>query len=159
MTFWDDLGKKASVAADKVAQQAKVLSEIAKLNSAVSGEEKKMNANYSAIGKLYVSLHKDDCEEAFESMIAAIAESETKIAECKAKIRAVKGVCICEKCQAEMPLGNAFCSACGAPMPKVEEVVVEAEEVVDTFEDFVDTTAEVVEEIFVTEEQAEETEE
>lgn len=140
MAFWDNLSKKASEAADKVAQQAKVISETAKLNSAVSEEERKINTNYSEIGKLYVSLHKDDCEEAFAAMIAAIAESEAKIAEYKEQIKVVKGVVVCEKCNAEMPRGTAFCSACGAPMPKVEEEVAEGEDVVDT-------TAEVVEEV------------
>ena len=141
MAFWDNLSKKASEAADKVAQQAKVISETAKLNGAVSEEERKINTNYSEIGKLYVSLHKDDCEEAFAAMIAAIAESEAKIAEYKEQIKTVKGVVVCEKCNAEMPRGTAFCSACGTAMPKVEEeVVVESEEVVDT-------TAEVVEEV------------
>ena len=150
MAFWDNLGKKASEAADKVAQQAKVLSETAKLNGAVAEEERKINATYSEIGKLYVSLHKDDCEEAFVAKIAAIAESEAKIADYKEQIKVVKGVQVCEKCKAEMPRGTAFCSACGAPMPKVEEVVVENEEIVDT-------TAEVVEEVFVEESVAEDT--
>ena len=150
MAFWDNLGKKASEAADKVAQQAKVLSETAKLNGAVAEEERKINATYSEIGKLYVSLHKDDCEEAFVAKLAEIAESEAKIADYKEQIKVVKGVQVCEKCKAEMPRGTAFCSACGAPMPKVEEVVVENEEIVDT-------TAEVVEEVFVEESVAEDT--
>ena len=146
MAFWDNLGKKASEAADKVAQQAKVISETAKLNSSVSEEERKISANYSEIGKLYVSLHKDDCEEAFAELIAAITESEAKIAEYKEQIKVIKGVAVCEKCGAELPRGTAFCSACGAPMPKIEEEVeVEAEDVVDT-------TAEVVAEEVVAEE-------
>ena len=153
MAFWDNLSKKATEAADKVAQQAKVISETAKLNSAVSEEERKINANYSEIGKLYVSLHKDDCEEVFAAMIAAISESEAKIAEYKEQIKVVKGVAVCEKCHAEMPRGTAFCSACGAPMPKVEEEVVAESEAV------VDTTAEVVEEAPVVEEPVEKTEE
>lgn len=149
MAFWDNLSKKASEAADKVAQQAKVISETAKLNSAVSEEERKINTNYSEIGKLYVSMHKDDCEEAFAAMVAAIAESEAKIVDYKEQIKVIKGVQVCEKCLAEMPRGTAFCSACGAAMPKVEEeVAVEAEEVVDT-------TAEVVEETPVAEENTE----
>ena len=152
MAFWDNLGKKASEAADKVAQQAKVLSETAKLNSAVSEEERKISTNYSEIGKLYVSMHKDDCEEAFAAMIAAIVESEAKIADYKEQIKVIKGVQVCEKCLAEMPRGTAFCSACGAPMPKVEE------EVVAEAEDVVDTTAEVVEEAPVTEEPVQNTE-
>lgn len=151
MAFWDNLSKKASEAADKAAQQVKVLSETTKLNSAVSEEEKKINTNYSEIGKLYVSLHKDDCEEAFAAMIAAIAESEAKIADYKEQIKVVKGIQVCEKCLAEMPRGTAFCSACGAPMPKTEEVAAESEEIVDT-------TAEVVEEAPVAEEPAENTE-
>lgn len=145
MAFWDNLSKKASEAADKAAQQVKVLSETTKLNSAVSDEEKKISVNYSEIGKLYVSLHKDDCEEAFAEMIAAIVESEAKIAEYKEQIKVIKGVQVCEKCLAEMPRGTAFCSACGAPMPKVEEEIV-------------DTTAEEVEEAPVAEEPVENTE-
>lgn len=120
MAFFDNLGKKASEMTAKAMQKAQELSETTKLNSLISEEEKKINNTYYQIGKLYVSLHSEDSEEAFAGMIASVAEGEQKISGYRRQIQDIKGVQRCEKCGAEVARGVAFCSSCGAPMPKVE---------------------------------------
>ena len=122
MALWDSLSKKASETTAKAVQQAKMMSEVAKLNSLVSDEEKKINNNYYQIGKLYVAMHRDDYAEDFGGMITAIVESEQKIKEYRVQIQEVKGVVRCSNCGAEVPKGIAFCSACGNAMPQVEVV-------------------------------------
>ncbi len=120
MAFFDNLGKKASEATAKAMQKAQELSEISRINSLISEEEKKNNATYYQIGKLYVSVHGSDGEENFSGMVAAVLEGEQKINDYRKQIQNIKGVQRCEKCGAEVARGVAFCSSCGAPMPKVE---------------------------------------
>ncbi len=120
MAFFDNLGKKASEATAKAIQKAQELSEISRVNSLISEEEKKINATYYQIGKLYVSVHGSDGEENFSGMVAAVLESEQKINDYRKQIQNIKGVQRCEKCGAEVARGVAFCSSCGAPMPKAE---------------------------------------
>ena len=120
MAFFDNLGKKASEMTAKAMQKAQELSETTKLNSLISEEEKKINNTYYQIGKLYVSLHSEDSEEAFAGMIASVAEGEQKISGYRRQIQDIKGVRLGEKCGAEVARGVAFCSSCGAPMPKAE---------------------------------------
>jgi len=123
MAFFDNLGKKASETTAKAMQKAQELSEISRLNSLISDEEKKINAAYLEIGKLYVSVHSSDSEDNFSGMVAAVLEGTNKIAEYKKQIQNVKGIQRCEKCGAEVPKGVAFCSSCGAAMPKEEPVL------------------------------------
>lgn len=121
MAFFDNLGKKASEATAKAMQKAQELSEISRVNSLISEEEKKINATYYQIGKLYVSMHGSDGEENFSGMVAAVLEGEQKINDYRKQIQNIKGIQRCEKCGAEVARGVAFCSSCGAPMPKVED--------------------------------------
>lgn len=125
MAFFDNLGKKASEATAKAIRKAQELSETTKLNSLISDEEKKVNNAYYQIGKLYVSLHSGDGDEAFAGMIAGIFEAEQRISAYRAQLQDIKGVQRCEKCGAEVTRGVAFCSACGAPMPRAETGVPE----------------------------------
>lgn len=126
MAFFDNLGKKISQAGQTAVQKTKEMADIAKLNSSISDEEKKINDSYREIGKLYVSLHDADHEVDFAELIANIHDAEGKIAEYQQQIKDIKGVVRCEKCGAEVSNNAAFCSSCGAPMPVVKPV--EAEE-------------------------------
>ena len=120
MSFWNNLGQKASETTAKAMQKAKEMSDLAKLNSMISEEEKKINNAYHQIGEVYVSLHKFNHEEEFHDLIGTIQESEQKIESYKEQIQEVKGVVKCPRCGAELQKGVAFCSSCGAPMPIVQ---------------------------------------
>lgn len=133
MSFFDDLGKKISQAGQTAVQKTKEMADVAKLNSAVSDEEKRIEDSYKEIGKLYVSLHTADHEADFDAYFSAIQEAENKIKEYRQQLKEIKGVVKCEKCGAEVAKDAAFCSSCGAPMPKEtpaeEAPVAEAVEV------------------------------
>ncbi len=118
MAFFDELGKKISNAGQTAVQKTKEMADIARINSAISDEEKKTNNSYYQIGKLYVAKHPADFEEDFAGMISAIKESEIKIREYRQQIQDIKGVIHCKKCGAEVANNIAFCSSCGSPMPK-----------------------------------------
>lgn len=127
MAFFDDLGKKLSQAGQSAVQKTREMADIAKLNSAISDEEKRIDNGYLEIGKLYVSLHDAEHEADFDGLIAAIHESEGKIKDYQQQIKDIKGVVKCEKCGAEVSNNAAFCSSCGAPMPVVKPVETPAE--------------------------------
>ena len=153
MAFFDDLSKKLSQATQTTVQKAQEMAEVAKLNSMVNDEEKRIESAYSQIGKTYCELHKDDYEEAFAEAMESIAAASAKIVELKKQIQTVKGVVICTKCGAEVPTGSAFCSACGGQIV-VEEPVADAEATEEPA--VLEGTVEVTEE--ATEESAVETE-
>lgn len=126
MAFFNNLGKKASETTAKAVQKAQELSEISRINVMISEEERKVNAAYSQIGKLYVSIHSADCEDPFANLVTAVLEGERKIEEQKRQIQIIKGVQRCEKCGAEVAKGVAFCSSCGAPLPQTDRITAES---------------------------------
>lgn len=122
MAFFDDLGKRASMTTARAMAKAQEISEISKINASISEEEKKVNAAYYQIGKLYVSLHGEEGEENFSSLVATVVECEKKISAYRDQINVIKGVQRCEKCGAEVMIGAAFCNTCGTPLPKAENI-------------------------------------
>lgn len=120
MAFFDNISKKISLAGEGAVNKGRVFADVARLNSAVSEEEKKINNSYYQIGKLYVALHPQDYESDFGMLVNSIVSSQEKIKSLKQQIQDVKGVTRCEKCGAEVPRNTTFCSACGAQISKNE---------------------------------------
>ena len=83
MALFDKIGKTFTEAGQKAIAKTKDFADTTRLNSLINDEEKKLSNLYMQIGKLYVAQHRNDCEEAFAGALAAVAESEEKIAECK----------------------------------------------------------------------------
>ena len=120
MAFLDGIGKKLSQAGQTAVQKTREMTDIARINGLISEEEKKVNNNYYQIGKLYVAKYQTNYESEFAGMISVIRDSEMKIKEYKQQIQTMRGVVRCEQCGAEVESGIAFCSSCGAPMPRLE---------------------------------------
>lgn len=121
--FLKNLSKTVTGVGQKTIAKTKELADTSRLNSMISEEEKVIINQHFQIGKLYVSIHKDDFEDDFAGMIGAIAEAEAKNRDYKMQIQDIKGIQRCEKCGAEVPNGAAFCSACGTTMPKMQPPV------------------------------------
>lgn len=126
MALFENLSSKLVQVGQGALQKTKDVTDVARFNSIISDEEKKINNCYYQIGKLYVSLHSNDYENDFSSMIEMIHESENKIQECRQQIQNIRGVRRCEKCGAEVSVSAAFCNSCGAEMPIVIAPDVEA---------------------------------
>ena len=125
MAFFDDLGKKISYAGQTAVQKTKDMTELAKLNENIAAEEKKISSSHYQIGKLYAAMHAYDYEDDFEGFMMTIRDAETKIQQYRQQIKDIKGIERCEKCGADVATDAAFCSTCGAPMPRKAEVQVE----------------------------------
>lgn len=90
MSVLNDIGKKLGEAAEIAANKAKEVTEIAKLNSYISAEEKEINKIYCEIGKLVYEQSKDEAIGHFGKLCKDINESKEKIAEYKNQIEKVK---------------------------------------------------------------------
>ena len=91
MAFFEDLSRKvqdvAFAAAEKGKEVAAIASEKAqdaadtvKTNVAIAGEQRAIEKNYRAIGEWYVSALEGDAPEAVADIVAAIKNSQDKLA-------------------------------------------------------------------------------
>lgn len=124
MAFFDEIGKKLSQTGQAAVQKTKQMADVAKLNSDISDEEKKVTNIYYQIGQLYVSLHNDNPEPDFEVLIEQLNESQIQIKNLKQQIQDIKGVKRCTTCGAEIPNNATFCSSCGTAI--IQQKTVDA---------------------------------
>lgn len=134
MSFFNDFGKKISSGSQEAIAKAKDFADVAKLNSNISDEERRINANFTEIGKMYFESHKDDFDEMFADQFTSIKECQEKIKDLQRQITAIKGVVKCPNCGAEVAKDSAFCPSCGTAIPKEEPVAEESAEDIPTVE-------------------------
>ena len=113
MAFFDEISKKITSTGQSAVKKTKDVAEVARLNSLVADEERNSEALYREIGKLYVKLHQNDCEEQFASLIDSVRKSNNTVLALKKQINDIKKVSDCPNCGASVPVNAAFCSVCG----------------------------------------------
>lgn len=118
MSFLDDFGKKISTAGQEAIAKTKDFADVAKLNSNISDEQKRIKNAYMEIGKMYWEMHASDYDKCFEDKFVAIKESEEKIKEYEKQVIEIKGVKKCPSCGADVDKNSVFCAKCGT---KIEE--------------------------------------
>ena len=121
MGLFEDFGKKVKDAGQKSVQKTREISEISRINTLISQAESDMYRIYYSIGKTYVSLHRDDSEEALKSMVSSVINLESEKEEYKKQIQLIRGIRLCGHCGAELLNGSQFCSSCGVPVPKIQK--------------------------------------
>ena len=117
MSFFDNIGSKASAAGQAAAEKARNFAEVNRLNGVISDHEKRISRLYFEIGQSYYMRHKDDPEAEELERIAAITDTNEKIAVCREQIKTLKGVEKCPNCGADVQNGSQFCNNCGTRMP------------------------------------------
>ena len=101
MAFFNDLKDKAQtyagVAAEKAkdvagaaAEKAKDLKDTAKLNLAISGEQRELDKNYRAIGEWFVAECPDDIPDAIKDVVAACRVCKERIIELESQKEQLK---------------------------------------------------------------------
>lgn len=145
MGLLDDLGKKVTDAGQKTLQKTKEMSEVVRINSLISQNESRLNNLYCQIGKLYVSVHRNDREEAFAGMLDSVAEMEQQISGYRKQIQDIKSVANsddlvkCPGCGSMVEKGMRFCTTCGHTLNLPD---VSATEITESFVPAEDLTAE-----------------
>ena len=117
MSFFDNIGSKASAAGQAAAEKARNFAEVNRLSGVISDHEKRISRLYFEIGQSYYERHKDDPEAEELERIAEITDTNEKIAVCRNQIKTLKGVEKCPNCGAYVQNGSQFCNNCGTRIP------------------------------------------
>lgn len=145
MDFFNKAKEKLTKTSNDVAQKAKELAEIAKLNSQVASNESVIKATYAEIGKYVYENLKEDAPAEIAEKMATIDTALADIANLKAEILKLKGSQKCPQCESEVAQGVAFCPNCGNKMPEPVVDVVEEGEVKEVVEETAECAEEKVE--------------
>ncbi|MCC8072980.1 MAG: zinc ribbon domain-containing protein [Clostridiales bacterium] len=116
MAFFDEIGKRISQTGQMAVQKTKDMADVAKLNSTILNEEKKIENSYYQIGKLYAELHFDDFDADFEPLFNLLKDSLRNVERLKKEVGDIKGVKHCNVCGCEIANDSTFCSSCGSPI-------------------------------------------
>lgn len=116
MGFFDQISKTITDAGQGALQKGKDIADVAKYNSMIATEEKKIASTYEAIGKRYVELYGTTRDLEFAEAIQSITDAKRRIVEYKEKVEELKGFTKCPNCGAEVPNGSVFCASCGTKM-------------------------------------------
>lgn len=136
MAFWGKIRETVTDTSKIVAQKAKDVAEVTKLNSQISTEEGKIKEAYLAIGKRYFEENMGEVSDAYINDFTIINEAKARISELQEQIKVIKGVFSCSNCGADVTVDSSFCSACGAkienPVHKEDDPIVEPKEASET---------------------------
>lgn len=127
MDFFEQIGKKISIAGQNVAQQTKNFADVSQLNSAISEKQKKISQLFLNIGQTYYEMHKEDPSSEHREIMTEISTLYSEIAQNQEKIKQIKGVVKCPQCGADVPVNASFCNACGARIEQESTVDVKNE--------------------------------
>lgn len=121
MVFMDDMKDKFSRAGRSTVRKAKDLSEIAKLNSAISDAETRITELYVKIGYEIYRIYRDDPLPEVAELIGEVLELHGSVESYKLQIQAINAVSTCPQCGAKIKSDMAFCSGCGFKLAREEK--------------------------------------
>lgn len=124
MGVFDKIGEKLTSGGQAVATQTKNLTEITRLNSEISKDEKRITEIYQILGQQFYSANKGMANENVQNINGLFENIERN----KQQIITIKGIVQCPKCTQELPIKSAFCSSCGTTIEEAPAEVT-AEEV------------------------------
>lgn len=150
-SFFDRLSANLTNATRTVSQNLKNSTDASKLMSQITAENRNIQENLTAIGKLYYDICKDEPDEAFRPMVEAIIKSEQRIVELQESVKVIRSrepelvpvpdengnisdqsgvkpsVMVCMGCGNTYSHGTAFCSVCGQKLVPQYQAVPSAE--------------------------------
>lgn len=113
MAFIDNMRDKLNQASQYTVQKAKNLSEVARLNSAISTAEKEINELYGKIGYEIYRAYCDAPQPEVADLIQQVAGLHDLIEASREQIKTINGADTCPQCGAKISKGMVFCSGCG----------------------------------------------
>lgn len=121
MSFFDDLGKTLTDKSQEVAKKAKDVTEVTRLNSQISSEQKKIESCYTEIGRIYYQKMSANPEPEYAELAGQISQSMANIEACRNEITKIRRIKKCVNCGAEISADAMFCNMCGAKNEVVQE--------------------------------------
>ncbi len=161
-SFFDKLSANLTNATRTVQQNLKNSTDASKLMSQITAENKNIQENLNAIGKLYYDICKDEPDEAFREMVDAIKKSEKRITELQESVKIIRArepelvpvpeetpsasggvksqvrpsAMVCMGCGNTYTEGNAFCPVCGQKLvPQYQDTAAAAAAPAQTADD------------------------
>ncbi|MCL2058690.1 MAG: zinc ribbon domain-containing protein [Oscillospiraceae bacterium] len=118
MRVFNDIGKKVAQTGQQTVKKAKSMTEIVRINTQITEEQRALKAFYTQMGEKYYTLHKDDPGEEFTTLCDRITASLMRVAELQDEVRRHRNTKLCPKCGAACPANVQFCSTCGTQLPQ-----------------------------------------
>ncbi len=127
MAFFENLGKTLSGAAEKVADKAKELGDLAGIKADMLRKESAVKAELLELGELAYNTEKDQAESPYREKCAKITAIYKEIDALKKQYDEARDkedapekepAKVCAACGAEQKPDAEFCDKCGAALPK-----------------------------------------
>jgi RNA polymerase subunit RPABC4/transcription elongation factor Spt4 len=128
MSFFEKVSERFKQGSQGAAQKVKELSDTIKLNNQIAEEKKALAGTFRRLGESYYELFGEKPDEMLEEYIAAIKESEEKIAALQAEKNLIKSLVKCPECGKLVDKDAAFCPECGYKMPELKEAPEEEDD-------------------------------
>lgn len=115
MAFFDDIGRKIVQVGNDVYGKTKDATDIVKINSLISEQQKILNQYFSILGKKYYDSTNTQnviCPDELE-LFEKITKTINVIDDYQEKIKFLKGIEKCPVCNGDIISGSQFCSHCG----------------------------------------------
>lgn len=129
MTFLNGVKGKLSKASYSTVQKAKEMSELTKLNMAISESETKISELYGEIGKRIYEAYRENPIPEAEEQIRQIVEMQEVIEVCKLQIKALTTGNTCPRCGSKIKSSMVFCSNCGLKLQSDEDKIEDTEQI------------------------------
>ena len=128
----ETFGKKIAQIGQDTKSSVQKVSNVISINSKITEETDKLNELLAKVGSSAYEKFADNPPEGLEETFEEIKTVKETLASLQEQREKAKGVVTCPECGKEYPVGENFCSACGAKLPEVEIAVDEnGEEVSD----------------------------
>lgn len=108
MDIIETLTRKGQELADK----AKDIYDVNKINMMIHNEEKQMNRRYIALAKKYLRKYEDDIDPEFIDDVESIQQHKENIDDYKLQRAVVRGDRICT-CGKPVDIDSGYCQSCG----------------------------------------------
>lgn len=120
MGFMDGMISQITQAGQSTVQKAKDISDVAKLNNAISETESRIVGLYERIGYNVYCAYKNDPLPEVAEQIQQVTDLHQQIENCKAQIKAINAANLCPSCGAKIKSGAVYCSECGCKLSMQE---------------------------------------
>lgn len=135
MALLDKLKQNIETAGQFTAEKAKKAAELLKLKEQIRQDKKEIRDLTYKIGQIYVELHKDDYEEAYEEYFIALEALELSISKKQKELKKMNEQDSCMECGTPLSSSNNYCPNCGTPAAYDTELKEEEKIEEDIFQD------------------------
>lgn len=113
MSFFDRFGRSVQPSSRSTLQKNREMAGIARLNSQMAENSRRMSQLFGEIGERYCRSHAHDPEPALAELVRAVEQMRAQNEALEAQIQDLRGLTKCPHCGTVIPKNAAFCSSCG----------------------------------------------